>query len=179
MEDTIFGPSQTGNPLTDFDKIWNRWLGLSSLASIVYIFSLKIFYYHQCQGHVIHSNEHFCTRYWDNYCNYGRVFRVSKFKYAIWIFKGAIGLPWQPKLGKSTPELTDFCSVQYMTSRNSLAFKSWIIGFSGSANLNNYTTWMFSGAKRVAMATKFRQYEPELHYCSPTQDNKKLLLHCW
>jgi len=22
----IFGPSQLGNPLTDFDKIWNRWL---------------------------------------------------------------------------------------------------------------------------------------------------------
>jgi len=26
MEDPIFGPSQLGNPLTDFDKIENRWL---------------------------------------------------------------------------------------------------------------------------------------------------------
>jgi len=26
MEDDHFGPSQLGNPLTDFDKIWNRWL---------------------------------------------------------------------------------------------------------------------------------------------------------
>ena len=25
-ETPIFGPSQHGNPLTDFDKIWNRWL---------------------------------------------------------------------------------------------------------------------------------------------------------
>ena len=25
-ETPIFGPSQPGNPLTDFDKIWNTWL---------------------------------------------------------------------------------------------------------------------------------------------------------